>query len=248
MREVTRLEQKEVTEVPVRQRVLDQIRRIAAEQGGTPPGKYLFNRMTGFSHSLWQGQIWLKWSDAVREAGFVPNLRTPRLQDQELLADYAAAIRATGRVPTHAELVVYRKSGGRLAGHHTYQNHFGGKPALLRAVKRWAEADPGWEDVAAILGDSGVKEPAIAKDGGAVYLLKSGFFYKIGCSRTPEQRTQVIARALPAKAKLLHVIETDDPHGVEAYWHRRFANKRKGGEWFHLSHEEVAAFRARRFQ
>lgn len=244
----TERERKEASEIPVRQRVLDEIRRIAVEHAGTPPGKYLFNRMTGFSHSLWQGQIWLKWNDAVREAGFVPNLRTPRADDEELLAAYATAIRTIGRVPTNAELVAYRKAGGQLAGHHTYQKHFGGKPELLRAVKRWVEANAGWGDVAAMLADIDDDEPAMANYGGAVYLLKSGSLYKIGCSRTPGQRTQIIARALPARAKLIHLIETDDPYGVEAYWHRRFADKRKRGEWFRLSDDEVAAFRVRRFQ
>lgn len=233
---------KEGSEVAVKERVLDEIRRIAAECG-TPPGRYLFNRMTGFSHTLWQGSVWLKWSDALKEAGFVPNVRTPRIHDDNLLAGYAAAMRVFGRVPTNPELVAYRKSGKRLAGQHTYRTHFGGKPALLRALKCWAEAHPDRADVAAMLADIGTSEPRHPAERGAVYLLKSGRRYKIGCSRMPGQRTRIIARGLPATAALIHVIETDDPYGVEAYWHRRFAEKRIRGEWFRLSEEDVAAFR-----
>ena len=42
---------------------------------------------------------------------------------------------------------------------------------------------------------------------------------------------------------LMHSIETDEPVGVEAYWHKRLAEKRGEGEWFDLSTEDIAAFK-----
>jgi hypothetical protein len=81
---------------------------------------------------------------------------------------------------------------------------------------------------------------------GAVYLAKSGRYYKIGKSNAAGRREYEIGLQLPEKLKMVHVITTDDPSGIEAYWHKRFEASRKNGEWFDLKPKDVAAFKRRR--
>ena len=75
-----------------------------------------------------------------------------------------------------------------------------------------------------------------------MYLLRSGPHYKIGMTRDFASRLDQIKLQLPLPVEVIHKIETDDPEGIEGYWHRRFSEKRQNGEWFSLTEEDVAIF------
>ena len=81
---------------------------------------------------------------------------------------------------------------------------------------------------------------------GYVYLLRSGTHYKIGKTRDLESRIDQIRLQLPWPVEVVHKIETDDPDGIETYWHKRFSEKRENGEWFDLTSDDVAVFMWRR--
>jgi hypothetical protein len=77
--------------------------------------------------------------------------------------------------------------------------------------------------------------------------MKSGKHYKIGHSNSAGRREYELAIQLPEKLTTVHTIRTDDPPGIETYWHNRFAAKRLRGEWFDLTRDEVQAFKRRTF-
>lgn len=78
-------------------------------------------------------------------------------------------------------------------------------------------------------------------------MLKSGRYYKVGATNSFGRREREIALQLPERATTVHVIKTDDPFGIEHYWHTRFADRRKNSEWFELTQKDVRDFKRRKF-
>jgi hypothetical protein len=239
----------------LRQRILDEIRRIAKLNGGRPPGRHKFERETGIKYAHWSGVLWARWGDALAEAGFQPNTLNPRLDAEAMLSKLVAAVRYYGKLPTWAELQLYRQHDPSFPTHRTIARHFHGRPQMIVALKRRASAGVSDADILALLpeeiSDDTADEMAVgdkAVGDGWVYLIKSGDHYKIGRGENLERRVKQIRVALPERGELVHAIRTDDPAGIESYWHRRFADLRANGDWFRLSREDVSAFKKRKFQ
>lgn len=233
----------------MKEQILAEIRRLAAEAGGRPPGAKLFSRATG--GLTWSGIYWARWSDALREAGFEPNPPpdATRIADELLLEQLARACRHFGRMPTVAELRLYRRANPDLPSTKTFDRRFDGFKLIGPTMRAWAAERPEYADVAQMQAGSTRRTVQSMKGpDGSVYLLKSGDHYKIGRSEELEKRVKSIRVALPEAASLVHEIKTDDPPGIEAYWHRRFGDRRANGEWFKLTREDVAAFKRRKFQ
>ena len=233
--------------------ILSEIQRLAAENGGKAPGKIFFQRETGITENDWYGKIWLRWSDAISEAGFTPNAYQMRLSSDYVLDKYAEICRHFGRPPLRPELRIYAQNNPDFISHNTFTKHFGSKEGIIAALRE-RSIKRGEADLIAILPEcnnsvTAIEGKEIKKlEDGWVYLLQSGKYFKIGRSDEIEKRIKQIAVALPETTTLIHAIRTDDPPGIESYWHRRFSDKRKNGEWFELSGKDVSAFKKRKFQ
>ena len=233
--------------------ILAEIRRVAEASGGVPPGKGRFFAEAGIKETDWLGKHWARWSDAIKEAGFIPNTLTPGYGEDFLLGKLASLAKELGHFPGRTEVQLKARGDGGFPAATTCQR-LGLKHELAAKLKNYCEARAGHEDVvgycAALSGKP--KEPETSEspaheEFGYVYLLRSGRFYKIGRSNAVGRRERELAIQLPEKAALVHSIKTDDPPGIEAYWHRRFQDRRKNGEWFELKPEDLAAFKRRRF-
>lgn len=233
----------------MREVILAEIRRVAESNGGKPPGAQLFRAETGITESKWRGIYWARWGDALTEAGYSANEWQQKLDSSELLERVVAIVRAIGKVPTASEISIMRRSDSSVPSPKTLQNHFDGQTGLAAALRTYCMEREGFEDVLAVLpkGEPPARQRPQSAEGW-VYLLKSGQHYKIGRSDQLETRIKQITIALPEATTLVHAIRTDDPPGIERYWHRRFAERRANGEWFQLSPADVTAFTRRKFQ
>lgn len=233
-----------------KQYLLDEIKRTAAANGGKPLGRSRFAAETGIRESDWIGQYAARWSDLLREAGLEPNELQGAYPEDSVIEKYIELIRELGRIPVGSELRLKRREDVRFPSHNVF-NRFGSKASLIQEVRTYCAAKGGLDDIIDLcdrLPRSTRPEPNAASEVlGAVYLLKSGRYYKVGRSNDVGRRNYEIRLQLPEKAILLHSIRTDDPSGIERYWHERFASKRLNGEWFNLTAQDVVAFKRRKF-
>ena len=138
-----------------------------------------------------------------------------------------------------------------LPNYETFRR-LGPKNHLVQEAFDFCKARSGNDDVAAILSETlkhetSTRHPVPDRQDGFVYLQKMGQFYKIGRTNSVERRNRELRILLPEPLDVLHVIQTDDQTGIEAYWLKRFEAKRARGEWFNLTTADVRAFKRRRF-
>jgi len=230
-----------------KQDILNAIQTTAKENGSAPLGRERFIKETDISEYQ-LNKFWRRWSEAQQEAGFEPNTLNAAHDIDFLKESMVSLIRELDRFPTSPDLRLKRHQDHNFPDQKTF-DRLGKKKEKVQKVMEYAEQN-GYSDVVSICAPileqqlvNGNDEVGSGEIVGEVYLFKSGRYYKIGkTSDTVRQGTELRIQ-LPEKLDLIHSIKTDDPSGVETYWHRRFESKRMNGEWFDLNSSDLKAFK-----
>jgi hypothetical protein len=126
--------------------ILDEIRRTADEDGGSPLGAQRFCKATGIRESDWRGRYWANWGDALVEAGYARNEWVAGYTDEHLLEQLMSLMRELGRFPTLSELDLKRRRDSHFPSKGAF-TRLGGKNDLAARIVDFCKDRDGYEDV-----------------------------------------------------------------------------------------------------
>lgn len=232
-----------------KQDILKAIRQTAKENGGKPLGVAKFEKETGIKPYDWN-KYWARFGDAQIEAGFSANTFTRAYDDEFLIGKVVGLMRKLNKFPTTREFGLEEGNDPEFPSQGAFRR-FGKQEEIATKIVECCKGKDGYDDIIelcrSVLGRGNKNEEAEDSETnlslGEVYLFKSGRYYKIGKTNDTVRRGNELRIQLPEKMDLIHSIKTDDPSGVEAYWHRRFESKRMQGEWFDLNSTDIKAFK-----
>jgi hypothetical protein len=233
-----------------REQLLQAVKNAIRKEGTETIGKERFEAITGIRATEWL-YYWPRWNEFLTEAGLSTGTMVERLDDNAVITALIPLIKEKKHWPTSAEIRIYSRQHSGFPSDTTIRKR-GDRSALASALLEYCSDKPELNDVAKIceplivVGESNEGFDSQERIQGYVYLMKSGQFYKIGKSKSPDRRRSEIALLLPHDTNTLHVIATDDPDGIEQYWHQRFKDKRHRGEFFRLNNADVQAFKRRK--
>jgi hypothetical protein len=241
-----------------REEIISEIRKFVVAHAGEIPGERSFASATRLKESAWKGKHWARWTDAVRDAGYDPNILMQRIPDEEILEKLGGFITQLGRFPVRDEINVRARSAPGFPVWQTVKKRFGDMPGTAAALLEYGRKTG--NIALADLCDARLKreasKPALPLNAKSQAAVKVGFvylkyspslrLYKIGKADNPDRRGAGISLLLPEDLVPRHEIKTDCPYILEKYWENRFRAKKKQGEWYELNSEDIEAFKKRR--
>ncbi len=236
--------------------IIKKIKALAEERGGHVSFD-VFIEESGITAQWLRGQEWFRgWNNLLTELGLrTRNFGTPRTPPMVVATAVAKLIVREGCWPKEDDLRREKKRDSSFPSIAVIRP-LKKSGELARLIKSLGENDKRYANAAQIVAEQfGIADKNISdaetveRVRGYVYLLRSGRRYKIGKSNDPSRRYREVRLELPDETHQVHTIPTDDPSGIEAYWHYRFSDKRvRNTEFFELNGADVRAFKLRKYQ
>ena len=176
------------------------------------------------------------YGEAREAAGFARGSMRIAYSDDELLAPLVVLLRTKKRWPIIGEFRAGHHTTAECPSHEAYLSAERREP-LRERLLRWCGTEAQYSDIIAHLSSTAsgraARERTPARGAkvvtGQVYLMRYGTRgndYKIGISDTVGRRESQLDMMSSSDVRKVHVIETGDPRGIEAYWHERFKDRR----------------------
>ena len=241
--------------------LIAQLQRIARENGGRPPGERgFFSEARLTKRHLWDAGI-RSYGDLCELAGYKRNRLTQQMTPDQLFEPLAVLAAKLKRFPDHTDREMAHGKDAAFPSYEAYRTAQNKSGRLDRQLLEWCRSRPQHSKALGILEEHVSRQdlrPQKLRQGarvvkGYVYLLRyggRGRDYKLGMTDQVDRRHSQISAMFPGDLHTVHVIETDDPVGIERYWLRRFEDKRVENkkEIFRLAPEDIAAFKTRKYQ
>lgn len=230
----------------IKKDIIKELKRLTKENRGKTPGeKFLYDNS---EVKKWDRMhYWANYNELVREAGLQPNkFDNTKYSREDLCKLFIKIIREKKSWPTRGILDVKHNNNPKIPASNTFYRKFGQTKGIAGAILNFIESKKGYNDITSICNKILERfEDETEKDFGKgfVYLGKQHGYYKIGKTNDPNRRREDITLQGAEPFELIHKIETDDMNGIEKYWHERFKQKQKRGEWYSLSNSDIKAFK-----
>lgn len=235
---------------PSKQQILSEIQRLAAIYDGRLSIRK-FCEESGIKEHQMLGVHWVRWNDALTDAGIktTNSFFQPRIEDTAVIEALAQLIQRSGKWPKDNDLLMERRTNQNFPSIKVIRRVRSASPLAARILS-YCSGQPSLSIAAQIAEEvakvESVESPSVVLPAisGYVYMMKTGRRYKIGHTNSPVRRHREVRLELPDPTTVIHTIPTDDPAGIEGYWHNRFKAKRvRDTEFFDLNASDVAAFK-----
>jgi len=149
-----------------KQEILSEIKRIAEQCDGRAPGFQCFAAETGVRKSDWYPNLWLRWGDAISEAGCQPNVFITAFDTNFLITKYIELIRELGHFPIEGELRIRKQIDKDFPSHNTF-SQLGSKQERAQKIIEYCQGKNELKDIishCAIVEKSARKNPDSSND------------------------------------------------------------------------------------